>query len=229
MFRRIIGLFSLITLFVIGISAQSSATLSGTVTDEKDAVIVGATVTIFNTDTGFKRTIVTNNDGGFTIPFLQPATYQVTVEQNNFAPFEIKELTLNVNDVRSIRVQLKTGNVKETVQVSSGDSINISPAVTTVVDRQFVENLPLNGRSFQSLIALTPGVVRTGTEGQFSVNGQRDNANYFTIDGVSANVGTSLVNNAATGGLGQSGSGQTPGFNAVASSRKDLRLVGQET
>ncbi len=215
MFRRIIGLFSLITLFVIGISAQSSATLSGTVTDEKDAVIVGATVTIFNTDTGFKRTIVTNNDGGFTIPFLQPATYQVTVEQNNFAPFEIKELTLNVNDVRSIRVQLKTGNVKETVQVSSGDSINISPAVTTVVDRQFVENLPLNGRSFQSLIALTPGVVRTGTEGQFSVNGQRDNANYFTIDGVSANVGTSLVNNAATGGLGQSGSGQTPGFNAV--------------
>ena len=62
---------------------------------------------------------------------------------------------------------------------------------------------------------MTPGVVRTGTEGQFSVNGQRDNANYFTIDGVSANVGTNLTSSSATGGLGQSGSGQTPGFNAV--------------
>ena len=135
MFRKIIGLISLLGLLVIGVSAQSStATLSGTVTDEKDAVVVGATVTIFNTDTGFKRNIVTNNDGAFTIPFLQPAKYQLTVEQNNFAPFEIKELVLNVNDVRSIRVQLKTGNLKETVQVTDGNSVNISPTVSTVVD-----------------------------------------------------------------------------------------------
>ena len=135
MFRKIIGLISLLGLLVIGVSAQSStATLSGTVTDAKDAVVVGATVTIFNTDTGFKRNIVTNNDGAFTIPFLQPAKYQLTVEQNNFAPFEIKELVLNVNDVRSIRVQLKTGNLKETVQVTDGNSVNISPTVSTVVD-----------------------------------------------------------------------------------------------
>ena len=135
MFRKIIGLISLLGLLVIGVSAQSStATLSGTVTDAKDAVVVGATVTIFNTDTGFKRNIVTNNDGAFTIPFLQSAKYQLTVEQNNFAPFEIKELVLNVNDVRSIRVQLKTGNLKETVQVTDGNSVNISPTVSTVVD-----------------------------------------------------------------------------------------------
>ena len=72
--------------------------------------------------------------------------------------------------------------------------VNTEPAtVSTVVDRTFVENLPLNGRSFQTLIMLAPGVVLTATafddQGQFSVNGQRADANYFTVDGVSANFG----------------------------------------
>ena len=68
-----------------------------------------------------------------------------------------------------------------------------SGTVSTVIDHTFVENLPLNGRSFQTLIMLTPGVVVTATafddQGQFSVNGQRADANYFTVDGVSANFG----------------------------------------
>ena len=66
-------------------------------------------------------------------------------------------------------------------------------AVSTLVDRQFVSNLPLNGRTFQSLILLTPGIVPTqasgNNNGQFSVNGQRTDTNYFTIDGASANFG----------------------------------------
>jgi hypothetical protein len=66
------------------------------------------------------------------------------------------------------------------------------------VDQQFVRNMPLNGRSFQSLIALTPGVVFTSQqigEGQFGVNGQRSNANYFMVDGVSANFGAIAAGN----------------------------------
>jgi hypothetical protein len=66
-------------------------------------------------------------------------------------------------------------------------------AVSTVIDRTFVDNLPLNGRSFQTLIMLSPGVIVTQTayddQGQFSVNGQRADANYFTEEGVSANFG----------------------------------------
>src|SRR5678815_2255041 len=69
----------------------------------------------------------------------------------------------------------------------------IRDRVSTVVNRTFVENLPLNGRTFQTLISLTPGVVVVVTnqfdQGQFSVNGQRADANYFTVDGVSANFG----------------------------------------
>jgi hypothetical protein len=86
-----------------------------------------------------------------------------------------------------------------------------SAAVSTVVNEQFVHNMPLNGRSFQSLIALTPGVVFTSPnlgEGQFSVNGQRSNANYFMVDGVSANFGVTV------GGLGQTLGGAIPGFTA---------------
>src|SRR5262249_3562953 len=84
--------------------------------------------------------------------------------------------------------------VSETVTVEAGAPTNTeSGTVSTIVDRTLVENLPLNGRSFQTLLTLTPGVVLTATrfddQGQFSVNGQRADANYFTVDGVSANFG----------------------------------------
>src|SRR4029453_6871554 len=87
------------------------------------------------------------------------------------------------------------GDTLETLTVEAGAPLvnTESGAVSTVIDRTFVENLPLNGRSFQTLIALTPGVVLTtatfAEQGQFSVNGQRPDANYFTVDGVSANFG----------------------------------------
>ena len=86
-----------------------------------------------------------------------------------------------------------------------------------MINREFVANLPMNGRSFQSLIILTPGVVLTktgfGEQGQFSVNGQRSNANYFTVDGVSANIqisGSATLNQTAGGSIpGGSASGGT--------------------
>src|SRR6202035_1024234 len=80
---------------------------------------------------------------------------------------------------------------------------------STVVDRNVAENLPLNGRSFQTLIQLTPGVVQTPSEGQFSVNGQRGTSNYWMIDGVSANFGMS-TNEVQ----GSSSAGAVPGFSA---------------
>jgi hypothetical protein len=76
-----------------------------------------------------------------------------------------------------------------------------STAVSTAISRQFVENLPLNGRTFQPLLACVPGITSTNSDGQFSTNGQRDNTNYFTVDGVSANVGLSNFRN-----LGETGS-----------------------
>ena len=82
--------------------------------------------------------------------------------------------------------------------------------MSTVVDRQFAENLPMNGRSFQTLIELTPGVVLTSSNladnGQFSVNGQRAASNYWMVDGVSANIGTSAGFNPGNAMAGTVGS-----------------------
>ena len=111
---------------------------------------------------------------------------------------------------------LTIGSTAETITVEgSAPLLNKSDAsVSTVIGNRFVENMPLNGRSFSSLIELTPGVVLTPAnsyeQGQFSINGQRPDANYFMVDGVSANLG-----NAGSGGpLYQGGAGQLPTTNA---------------
>ncbi|MEK7724101.1 MAG: carboxypeptidase regulatory-like domain-containing protein, partial [Acidobacteriota bacterium] len=217
MLKKIIGLVSLMALFGINIFAQTStATLSGSVSDENGAAIVGATVTVLNTETGVKRTVVTNENGGFTIPLLQPSKYQLTVQQNSFAPFEANELVLNTNDNRLINIRLKAGSINEKVVVEANSvQVDTSPAVSTTVDQNMVERIPLNGRTIQNLIALTPGAVtfqpnNSSNVGQISVNGLRTTQNYMTIDGVSANlyVGTNLA------GVGQS-NGNVPGFSQL--------------
>ncbi|MGH9944983.1 MAG: carboxypeptidase regulatory-like domain-containing protein, partial [Pyrinomonadaceae bacterium] len=212
---RLFLLFALcLSPFALARAQSATATLSGTITDERGAVVPGATVTATSPATGLQRQATTSGDGTFSIPLLPPAAYTLLVEQQGFATAKLDDVILNVNDNRTLNIQLKVGQIGgETVTVSAdANAIQETPEVATIVDRQFVANLPLNGRSFQSLIELTPGVVVTpatgGEQGQFSVNGQRANTNYFTVDGVSANVG------ASAGPLGQSGSGSLPGLSA---------------
>ena len=193
--RKILGFISLVALCIFSSFAQTStATLGGTVSDENGAAVVGATVTVLNIETGVKRTVTTNENGGFTIPLLQPNKYQLTVQQNNFAPFEANELRLNTNDNRFLNIKLKVGDVNEKVTVEASTvEVDTTPAVATTVDQNMVERIPLNGRTIQNLIALTPGAITfTGNPqanvGQISVNGLRTTQNYMTIDGVSANL-----------------------------------------
>ncbi len=171
---------------------SATATLSGTVTDQNGAVVPGVAISVINPATSLERTATTNDSGYFSIPLLPPGTYTVTAKRDGFAPLRAENVVLNVGDQKSLQIQLKAGDINATVQViNDADLIRTDAAVGTVVDRQFVANIPLNGRSFQSLITLTPGVVvvpsGTNTTGQFSVNGQRAGANAFTVDGVGAN------------------------------------------
>jgi hypothetical protein len=106
--------------------------------------------------------------------------------------------------------------------------LNTSDAsVSTLISNRFVENMPLNGRSFSSLIDLVPGVVLAPTnqfeQGQFSVNGQRADANYFLVDGVSANVN---VNGAVL--PAQSGAGQLPATSVFGGTSNLVSLDGLE-
>jgi hypothetical protein len=191
--------FLLLTLAITPIVAQTAtATLSGTVQDENSAVIPGVQIVIKNYATSLERTATTNESGSFTVPLLPPGTYTVTATRDGFTPVKVTDLVLNVADQKSLSFQMKVGSVDAAVQVTPEASlVSTSPGVSTTVDRTFVSNLPLSGRSFQSLILLTPGIVATPsglfTPGEFSVNGQRATANYFTVDGVSANTGVSTV------------------------------------
>ena len=139
------------------------------------------------------RNVTTNDDGQFTVPLLPPGEYTVTFAREGFAQVQVNNVVLNVGDQKSLQSQLKIGDVKGEVVVTPDTAlVDTNSTVGTLVDRQFVENVPLNGRSFQSLITLTPGIVvvpagTANTGGQFSVNGQRASANAFAVDGVSAN------------------------------------------
>src|SRR6266478_4987308 len=191
------------------LAQNESATLSGRVSDPTSAAVVGAEVVLTNVATNVEQRTKTNSAGLYVFTNVHPGTYRVAAGSLGFKTLIKENLTLHVQDEVAENFTLSLGSVSETVTVSANDlHINTQDAsVSTVVDRQFAENLPLNGRSFQTLIDLTPGVVVTTAssveQGQFSVNGQRPDANYFMVDGVSANFGA----NPNSGALSQSASG----------------------
>lgn len=197
-------------------SSPASASVAGTVVDENDAVVPEASVLVKGVTTGIRKEAKTNGIGLFTITELPPGSYTVAVQHQGFATAEIRGLSLKVNDQVALKIQLKVGQVGETVTIDPDSSIvQRSPAVATTLNRQMIENLPLDGRTLQPVISLTPGVTITkptfAEQGQFSVNGQRASANYFMVDGVSANIGVA----AGADGLGQSGAGSLPGLTAL--------------
>lgn len=176
--------------------AQSiSAWVTGQVTDSSHARIVDARIVAINAGTKASYAAVTNPSGEYYLSSLPPGNYRIEVEKSGFKKLTRPDVVLHVQDAVEIDFELTVGPVTDSITVEAGAPlVNAESAtVSTVVDRTFADNLPLNGRSFQTLILLTPGVVETQTandnQGQFSVNGQRADANYFTIDGVSANFG----------------------------------------
>jgi hypothetical protein len=197
-------------------TAQStSATLNGTVVDPSGAVVPNVKITAINAATSLKRDVTTNGEGFFSVALLPPGTYSLRASRASFARVEISHIALATNDTRTFSIRLKVGATSESMKVdASAISAETSSSVSTVVDTNFIEELPLKGRSFQALLLMTPGVVNSAGQeaGQLSVNGMRTNANYWTIDGVSANVGVGIGQ--AGNNVNQTFTGAIPGFNA---------------
>ena len=196
--------------------AQSTnASITGRVTDPSKAVIVDAKVAAINAGTNVRSEGATNSSGEYYLTNLPPGSYRIEIEKTGFQKLIKPDVILHVQDTLEINFEMTIGSALESITVETGAPVvnTESPAVSTVIDRTFVENMPLSGRSFQSLITLTPGIVLTKTsfteQGQFSVNGQRANANYFMVDGVSANVGIASVNPITVGS-----GGSLPGLSA---------------
>ena len=176
------------------LAQSSTAVLSGTVQDEQEKMVPSAKVTLLDPAKGQTKTASTDSNGAFVFSQLAPSTYELTVEQAGFANARFSDLVINAADQRSLRIKLKVAPRGESITVNADTPlVREAPSIATAVDRRFIENQPLNGRSFQTLINLSPGVVITAATvpdaGQFSVNGQRPGSNYFTVDGVSANFG----------------------------------------
>ena len=202
-FPRIAFLFACAVSLALPLAAQSpNGTINGRVVDPSNGVIAGADILVINDATGVKYSGKTNDDGIYVVPNLPPGPYRLQVSKVGFKTLIKPDIVLNIQDALSINFTLPVGAVFETVTVEGGaPMVNTTDAsVSTVMDQNYVENMPLNGRSFQDLILLTPGVVtqkssecshtsRLGQTGEFSVNGQRPESNYYTVDGVSANVG----------------------------------------
>jgi hypothetical protein len=221
-------LVSLFLLSLCSLGFAQNAQIQGEVSDSSGAVIPKASVRVVNQLTGTERKVATNGSGQYTAPGLDPSVYKIFVQAPGFSTAVSTPITLNVAQNAILNFKMKVGDTGQTVTVDgSGLQINTTDAsVSTVIDRDFVENMPLNGRSFQSLMTLAPGVAQVpppsnigagnnvGENGEIVVNGQRTEANYFTVDGVSANTGLRVAF-----GSGAGVSGGVPGETALGSTQ----------
>lgn len=220
--RHIIRLLLFVSLaFCPALAQSTSGVVSGLVLDPAGHPITGADVELVNDATGVRYAGATNGEGIYAIPNLPPGPYRMQVAKLGFKTLIKPDIVLHTEGALAINFTLPVGATSETITVEGGASLlqTESATVSTVIDRQMVESLPLNGRSFNTLLQLTPGVViaplasgpASSAPGQFSVSGQRTDANSFTVDGVSANFGI------ATDGLysGESGTGSDQAFSAL--------------
>ena len=189
----------------------SSASLSITVSDTSGAFIPDAKAVLRNSDTNQEQQSMSSKMGSAIFSFLKPGHYVLRVSRDGFSDVTVGAIVLNVGDNKHLQVVLKVGSASQNVTVDgSGATINTTDgSVSTVIERQFVANIPLNGNSFQDLISMTPGVVTAtpqtqatgpGSNGDFSINGQRTESNYYMVDGVSANVSAGATKNGASYG-----------------------------
>jgi hypothetical protein len=196
-------------------SQTETATVSGLITDDTGAVVPGAGVKLQSIDRGTIASATTNNAGLYVFASVHPGQYQLTVQKPGFKQVDFLGLIVNVQDHIEQNFRLQIGSVSESITVTA-DRLNMNTtnaSVSTVIDRNFIEALPLNGRSFNTLLQLTPGVVVApsgGAYGQFSIAGQRASSNIFLVDGVSANFGV-----APTQGQGTAGTGSAQAFSAL--------------
>src|SRR5438309_4486252 len=149
-------------LFSSSLLAQTfRGTILGTVTDPQGAVIPGSKVTVHNVNTGLERTTQTSADGSYSVPELPIGAYTVTATQSGFQTAVISNVAVDVAAEKRVDFVFRAGQVSEKVEVS-GEALPQVETTTNTLGTTFTaeqaKNLPLNGRDFQKMIFLTPGV-----------------------------------------------------------------------
>ncbi|MEO8737653.1 MAG: TonB-dependent receptor, partial [Edaphobacter sp.] len=175
-FAGLIGILVISSGMLYAQGAYGSAI--GTITDPSGAVIVGATVTLTNVDTGDKRTAAANNTGNYQFVNLVPGNYKVDVENTGFKHFTRTNVVVQVQGSTRVDATLESGSVNQTVEVTSQAPLIETQQATVgqVVAGRAVSELPLNGRNVFNLLAIAPGVVpQGGTAASNAAAGQAGN------------------------------------------------------
>lgn len=221
---RFIWLF--LALSSISIFGQDTASLLGVVVDPSGAVIPEAQVSAISQRTGSVHSALTTGSGQFQLDSLPPGDYAVEVEKLGFNKLHIDKVVLDVRDRQTLRLSLEVASAAATVVTVTGEvhGISTESSVPTVLEHDYLTNLPLNDRTILSLVLMAPGVTSDAGNGagDIHVNGLRANTNYYTLDGVSVGSG-GAPGNAVFGGVGGGGGlggfgGQFGGVNSGATS-----------
>jgi Carboxypeptidase regulatory-like domain/TonB dependent receptor len=173
-------------------SAQSSSAngrLEGDVLDAKDLPVVSAAITARNASTGESFSQQSDDRGHFLFLYLAPGKYEVSIEKSGFSHLVLSDVVINVGTTTTLHPRLAVGQVETKVDVTAEAPIvdTVQSALATVVNRESIENLPLNGRNFTDFALLTPGATTDGDFGMISFNGIAGNFNNYTVDGANNN------------------------------------------
>ncbi|HEY8716665.1 MAG TPA: carboxypeptidase-like regulatory domain-containing protein, partial [Candidatus Acidoferrum sp.] len=188
-----------VLLFPCFASAQiDTGSVVGVVNDPSGAAIAGATVTLTNEATGVSRTVTTNSDGAYQFSAITPGTYSVKAEANNFEAAIRTHLEIDVQSRPAADFTLKVGQSSQVVVVTSATPLLMTESadVGGVMQSQQINDLPLNGRRYSDLALLEAGIQRNQVNGnnqapdRFSSNGNLETQNYFSLDGIDNNSGS---------------------------------------
>src|SRR5271165_771584 len=231
MLNRSIRVFFAISIVLIMIGsagvlrADVTGSISGVVKDRSDAAVVGAKIIAVNVETNLTHETVSGSDGSFSILALSAGTYKLTVTATGFRPFTETDIVVRVNDKLRVDVTLDVGTMTEHIEVTAND-VQVQTESTQlgdVIDSKKMLALPLNGRSYIDLLGLqagvAPGTAQTIQQdrpvsgnlnpGNISVNGQRETANAFLVNGGDVSEGRNL------------GAGLVPNLDSV----EEFRLI----
>lgn len=198
-------------LVTVPLLAQETGSLRLFVLDPAGAAVIDAQVTVSDDVHGSRTASSTEGDGTFyVLSGLDPGLYRLEISKPGFDPYIVEKLRVHGRETQSLRIPLRlSAATKQTVTVTAEtEGISTDPSVGASIEGKYLENLPVNSRSFTSLLTLAPGITDAGEGpgGGIHANGLRSNTNYYMIDGVSANTGTS------GGAPGPGGAGRPGGF-----------------
>jgi len=202
--RFLLAILLCLSFGALAFAQETTARISGQVTDQNGAIVNKADVTLTNVATREERKAESDDNGYYSLALIRPGIYDLSVRVQGFKEYLSKGLELSVNDRKTINITLETGSISESILVTAETPlIQTTPTVGDVVENRRVVELPLNNRNFMQLLNLVPGVSSSGISEvgigltntvDLTINGTRRNAINFLVDGVSnTDVGSSIT------------------------------------